>query len=176
MLDLTGVRYIYVKDKFNSYEEYRKEYSKQLRNRDKEKKNRLIRERRKNDLEWANKVREDARKIRNIAGPTRFYLNQKITELRRRKKKGMVKTCTLTKDELFELIPKDLKCPIFKEFFKFNCHSQWNLSIDRIDNSLGYDKNNVIIVSKKANQIKSNANVEELFKVANFYKNLEKCA
>ena len=88
----------------------------------------------------------------------------------------MVKTCTLTKDELFELIPKDLKCPIFKKPFKFKCHSQWNLSIDRIDNSLGYDKDNVIIVSKKANQIKSNANVEELFKVANFYKNLEKCA
>ena len=37
MLDLMGVRYIYVKDKFNSYEEYRKEYIKQLRNRDKEK-------------------------------------------------------------------------------------------------------------------------------------------
>ena len=35
MINLIGVRYIYVKDKFNSYGEYRKEYTKQIRYRDK---------------------------------------------------------------------------------------------------------------------------------------------
>ena len=174
MINLIGVRYIYVKDKFNSYGEYRKEYTKQLRDRDKHKKNKLIRERRKNDLKWADKVRKQNKRIRDISGPTRSYLNQKISELRRRKKTGMVKTCTLTNDELFELIPKDLKCPIFKKPFKFKCHSEWNLSVDRIDNKKGYDKDNVIVVSKKANQIKSNATLKEMYMVADFYYELEK--
>jgi len=174
MINLIGVRYIYVKDKFNSYKEYRKEYLKQIRDRDKDKKNKLIRERRKNDLKWADKVRRQAQKIRNVAGPTRFYLGQKITQLQRRHKAGKVKTCTLTREELLELIPKDLKCPIFKKPFKFNCHSQWNLSIDRINNDKGYDKDNVIIVSKKANQMKSNATLKEMYMVADFYYELEK--
>lgn len=45
-------------------------------------------------------------------------------------------------------------------------------SLDRVDNSLGYIKGNVIIVSMKANAIKNSATVLELEQVARYYKSL----
>lgn len=45
-------------------------------------------------------------------------------------------------------------------------------SIDRIDNSKGYLKGNVIIVSMRANSMKSDATVDELRRVADFYEKL----
>lgn len=42
-------------------------------------------------------------------------------------------------------------------------------SIDRIDPKKGYTKNNIIIVSWRANDIKGNASVDELKKVIEFY-------
>jgi hypothetical protein len=45
-------------------------------------------------------------------------------------------------------------------------------SFDRIDPNRGYVPGNVLIVSHKANTIKSNATVEQLEKVASFYRQL----
>jgi len=44
--------------------------------------------------------------------------------------------------------------------------------LDRIESSKGYTKDNVIVVSAKANRIKSNASPEEILLVANFYQKL----
>jgi hypothetical protein len=46
-------------------------------------------------------------------------------------------------------------------------------SIDRINNSLGYVPGNIIIVSWRANRIKSDALPDELRRIANFYGQLE---
>lgn len=46
-------------------------------------------------------------------------------------------------------------------------------SIDRIDPALGYTKGNVIIVSNRANFIKSNASVAEMLAVSEFYSKLD---
>jgi len=43
-------------------------------------------------------------------------------------------------------------------------------SIDRIDNNKGYIKGNVIVVSRRANILKKDATIEELQKLASFYK------
>ena len=47
-------------------------------------------------------------------------------------------------------------------------------SLDRIVASLGYTKGNVIVVSWKANKIKSDASVDDLRKIADFYEKLGK--
>lgn len=46
-------------------------------------------------------------------------------------------------------------------------------SIDRIDNSRGYTADNVIVVSYRANRLKSDASVEELELLARFYRRLK---
>ena len=45
-------------------------------------------------------------------------------------------------------------------------------SIDRINPKKGYVKENIIVVSMKANRIKTDATVEEIRKVADFYEKL----
>lgn len=47
-----------------------------------------------------------------------------------------------------------------------------SLSLDRIDNEQDYVDGNVIFVSNRANTLKSNATMEELQTVVNFYRNL----
>ncbi len=47
-------------------------------------------------------------------------------------------------------------------------------SVDRIVPELGYIKGNVVVVSYRANMIKTNASVDELIKVAEFYKHFQK--
>ena len=86
---------------------------------------------------------------------------------------------TLTAEELLELIPKNLKCPVFGTKFKFGTYRNWSdrqkgMSVDRIDNSKGYHKDNVVVVSFKANTMKSSATLKELYQVADFYYKLEK--
>ena len=81
---------------------------------------------------------------------------------------------TVTADDILSLVPKDLKCPIYKVPFVFNTNSQWNMSFDRIDNSKGYTKDNLVVVSLRVNTIKSVATVKEMYQVADFYYELEK--
>ena len=46
-------------------------------------------------------------------------------------------------------------------------------SLDRIKPELGYVKGNIIVISFKANRMKQNATIEELEKLASFYRKLE---
>jgi hypothetical protein len=48
--------------------------------------------------------------------------------------------------------------------------SEGSPSIDRIDPEGGYVKGNVVIVSWRANRIKGNASIQELIKIADYYK------
>lgn len=71
---------------------------------------------------------------------------------------------TLTKKDLFELFPKDGLCPIFGFKLEWNGSGfrETSPSIDRIDSNKGYTKDNVQIISWKANRIKGYASVEEI--------------
>ncbi len=46
-------------------------------------------------------------------------------------------------------------------------------SIDRIDNSKGYTKENIMVISNKANMIKNDATIDELIMIGNFYRDLK---
>lgn len=45
-------------------------------------------------------------------------------------------------------------------------------SLDRIDNTKGYTKDNVIVISLRANRLKSDASLEELNNIVDFYNRL----
>ena len=47
-----------------------------------------------------------------------------------------------------------------------------NPSLDRIDNSIGYTKENIMVVSEKANRIKMDLTIKELILLANNIKKI----
>tara|TARA_B100000161_G_scaffold253048_1_gene213272 strand:- start:342 stop:1046 length:705 start_codon:yes stop_codon:yes gene_type:complete len=96
-----------------------------------------------------------------------------VRDTKRRKNLTNI-TVELTPEDILDLIPKDLKCPIYKVPFVFNVNSPWNLSFDRINNNKSYTKDNVVVVSVKANTVKNTATSKELYKIADFYYELEK--
>ena len=71
-------------------------------------------------------------------------------------------------------IPLITHCPIFGFELKVGdgIVSPQSPSLDRIDPNLGYVKGNVIVISNKANLIKSSAPPDEILKVGEFFKNL----
>jgi hypothetical protein len=78
----------------------------------------------------------------------------------------------LKKDDI--IVPDT--CPVFGISFRIGCDpcnrnfvNSYAPSIDRIDGSKGYVKDNIVVVSCRANSIKGNATPEELLKVAHFY-------
>ena len=103
----------------------------------------------------------------------RLKKNKLVRDTKRRKNLTNI-TVELTPQDILDLIPKDLKCPIYKVPFVFNVNSPWNLSFDRINNNKSYTKDNVVVVSVKANTVKNTATSKELYKIADFYYELEK--
>ena len=84
----------------------------------------------------------------------------------------------LTFNYLMSLIPKDMKCPVFK--IPFDCsrgerkyQSDNSMTIDRIKSNLGYVRGNLRWVSDKANRGKGNLTLEELYIIVKDYENLE---
>ena len=69
------------------------------------------------------------------------------------------------------------KCPIFGTAFNYGQNrgiKPESPSLDRIIPSLGYIEGNVVIISSKANSIKSAYGSKELYKVADWLYELEK--
>lgn len=68
----------------------------------------------------------------------------------------------------FDLTEEDIVypsvCPVLGIPIKLGkeAHQDFNPSVDRVDNSKGYVKGNIRVISKRANSLKSNATIEEL--------------
>jgi hypothetical protein len=76
-----------------------------------------------------------------------------------------------------DLIPADIvipsECPILGIPLFFSEKRTYNTpSIDRIDNSIGYTKSNIVVCSWRANTLKKDATCDELTKLAEFYNNV----
>tara|TARA_S200002703_G_C3634734_1_gene194943 strand:+ start:48 stop:380 length:333 start_codon:yes stop_codon:yes gene_type:complete len=81
----------------------------------------------------------------------------------------------------FDLTPSDindigipLTCPVLNIPIYFNRGSPKDnsISFDRIDSTKGYTRDNLVIVSYRANKLKSNATLEEMENLVTFYKEL----
>ena len=103
---------------------------------------------------------------------------QLISGFRNRAKKQSV-PFNLTIDDMKDLIKNAADiCPALGVKMKiaklYANDSNYSPSFDRIDPKKGYTKNNIVIVSNRANRIKSDATVDEIRKVADFYEKLLK--
>jgi hypothetical protein len=111
-----------------------------------------------NDPIYAQKVRDDKNNNRKKNIATSLLNSCKL----RAKQKGIE----------FNLIKSDIiiptLCPIFKVPLICGTKSDYSYSpsVDRVDNSKGYTKENIQVISKKANTIKNNASIEELLLLA----------
>lgn len=81
----------------------------------------------------------------------------------------------------FTLLPKDIDeigipitCPILGIPIHFHRHhaKDDSISFDRIDSSKGYSIDNLVIVSNRVNKLKSNATLEEMKQIVEFYEKL----
>ncbi len=84
------------------------------------------------------------------------------------KRRNIEFTLTLEDIKIPEVCPL-LQIPITNDFG----HTLSNPSIDRIDNTKGYTKDNIWIISRKANTMKSNASIDELLTFAKGILNLQ---
>jgi len=64
-----------------------------------------------------------------------------------------------------------ITCPVLGIPLKFNKGKPQrdSVSFDRIDSSRGYTKDDIVIVSQRVNSLKSNASLDEMQKIVNFY-------
>lgn len=86
------------------------------------------------------------------------------------KKRGI--PFTLTIPELNNLTFY-ITCPVLGIPIKFNRKQQDDsISIDRIDSDRGYEIDNIVVISWKANRLKSNASLEEMRKISEYYEKL----
>jgi hypothetical protein len=64
-----------------------------------------------------------------------------------------------------ELLKTHYCCPVSQERFTFSGGMLTDWSIDRIDNTRGYEPDNIVVVSVKVNQAKSDLNLDEMIAV-----------
>jgi glutamate synthase domain-containing protein 2 len=140
------------------YREKNKEYYKEYREKNKE--------------AIAAYHKEYREKWRSNMDHHRFF-SGRLTDCKMRSKKLNI-DCTVDTSYLKEIFPTDKKCPAlgmpFKVGYKDGISN--SPSLDRIDNSKGYIKGNVVWVSMLANMIKSSATPEQIIRVGEFYRQL----
>ena len=110
-----------------------------------------------------------ANKDRHVIGG-REHLRILLRDATRRSAKKNAKV-SLTKNDIKEIAVT--RCPILGIELIIGAQDWYNSpSLDRIDNTKGYEKGNVIMVSHMANSIKNQATPDQILKVGNFYKKL----
>lgn len=100
------------------------------------------------------------------------YRLQMLVNASKQRAKTKNREHTLTLKDIKELYPIDGKCPVFGFDLEFNSAGfrETSPSIDRIDSSKGYTRDNVQVISWKANRLKAYATVEDLETLVAFLK------
>ena len=98
--------------------------------------------------------------------PTLHMLNN---SKQRAKSKGLEHSLTVDDIEIPDFCPVlGIKLEVGDRKNHYNAPS-----IDRIDNTKGYTKDNIMIISVKANILKKDATIDELIMIGNFYRDLK---
>lgn len=112
-------------------------------------------------------------KIWKEKNPKRYWAGTAYKSARRRAKiKGL--PFNLTIDYLLSIVTDT--CPVFNTEFKFRGNKYMRSdspSLDRIDPAKGYVIGNVVVISTKANNIKSAYQSKDLYKVAQWLEQIE---
>lgn len=113
---------------------------------------------------YANKHRPEVIKGRfdRLSAWRTKYLKRYLLQLAKNRAKHLKLDFDLDISDIN--IPEE--CPVLKVPFKFK--TKYAMSLDRIDPSKGYVKNNVQIISRKANLMKQDATQQELRNFANW--------
>lgn len=125
----------------------------------------------------ARKYREDPQHRSDVLKRVRSYYREDYRRQMLQMARGRAKKEGLPCDlESIEDIPKPTHCPVLgvKLVMGTRCNGPNSPSLDKIVPELGYVKGNIVVVSLRANQIKSDATIEELQAVAKFYKRFQK--
>ena len=106
----------------------------------------------------------------DILGSDAFFTARLSTIRGRAKGKGH--DFNITKKYLKDIFPKDKKCPALGIEFQLGSEGgrATSPSVDRIDNSKGYIKGNIVWVSSLANMIMTSATPQQVLDVAYFFK------
>jgi hypothetical protein len=76
--------------------------------------------------------------------------------------------------DIWDVWPEDFKCPVLGINLVHGGENSHNSpSLERINNHKGYTKENILIISARANAIKNDGTWQEILKVAQFYQQLE---
>lgn len=116
-------------------------------------------------------VREQA-KIRRTNNPVYNRAREKFSEIKKRaESKGL--EFDLTTDYIRMLLESTTVCPVLGIELMIGKENWFDNSpsIDRFDSSRGYTRDNICIISGRANRIKNNATIDELEKIINWMKN-----
>ena len=121
--------------------------------------------------------REDPQFRREILKRVRAYYREDYRRQMLQMARGRAKKEGLPCDlESIDDIPKPTHCPVLgiELVMGTKRNGPNSPSLDKIIPELGYVKGNIGVVSLRANQIKSDATIEELQAVVKFYKRFQK--
>ena len=118
-------------------------------------------------------LRKDTGKYRGVCHECRRKEYRENKEVNKQtKERAKEKNIPFNIDVSDIIIPK--KCPVFGfDLVIGTKDKQKSPSLDRIIPEKGYVKGNIIVVSLKANTMKSNATIEEIKNLYDFYSNID---
>ena len=119
-------------------------------------------------LNYAQKTLK-AMKEEYARGNPELYIRKRLLPKSkiRAKKRGIYHAVTVK--DILEVWPKNFMCPALKIPLVLNEETMPDSpSLDRINSNYGYIKNNIAIISYKANVIKNDATSKELYEIVNF--------
>jgi len=108
--------------------------------------------------------------INEISDNIKSWAGRKCSDLKRKAKKKQL-PFNLNSKDILEIIPNNFICPILNiQMELYSKDIMMSPSVDRIISQNGYVKNNIQIISNKANSIKNNATLEELKQIREYMK------